>query len=204
MLRPERLVDALLRVGPYRLSLATLRAAPHGMDLGPLEPGRLASRIGTADGQIDAAPEDFVREACARLFGEAGDDSAGLVLIGRRQLRSNNSWMHNSPRLVKGPDRCTLFLHPQDAADRHLATGDLASLTSEAGSVLVPVEVADTMRPGVVSLPHGWGHDRHATRLRVASAHAGVSVNDLTSEWHLDTLSGNAAFNGLAVRVERV
>ena len=107
--------------------------------------------------------------------------------------------MHNSRRLVKGPQRCTLLVHPDDARSRHLADGDRARLESEAGTIDVPVEVTDAMLPGVVSLPHGWGHDREGTRLGVAREHAGASVNDVTSDLHLDTLSGNAAFNGLAV-----
>ena len=204
-LRPERLLDLLLRAGPYGLTLARLRAAPHGLDLGPLQPGRVGSRIATPDGRIDIAPEDFLRAARNRLLSEADHDAGpGLVLIGRRQTRSNNSWMHNSPRLVKGPPRCALLIHPDDAASRRLATGDLAELGSEAGAVTVPVEVTDAVRPGVVSLPHGWGHHRDGVRLSVARAHPGASANDVTSHHHLDTLSGNAAFNGLPVTVRRV
>ncbi|MXW36420.1 MAG: molybdopterin oxidoreductase family protein, partial [Chloroflexi bacterium] len=203
-LRPERVLDLLLRLGPHDLTLARLRATPHGVDLGPLQPGRLAGRVATPDGRIDIAPEAFVREARNRLLPEAdGDGASGLVLIGRRQSRSNNSWMHNSRRLVKGPARCTLLVHPEDAEARRLLTGDLAEIGSAAGSVTVPVEVTDSMRPGVVSLPHGWGHDREGSRLGVARAHAGASANDVTSELHLDTLSGNAAFNGLPVTVRR-
>ncbi len=204
-LRPERLVDALLRIGPYPLTLAKLREHPHGVDLGPLEPGRLVARIATADRKVVVAPGDFLQEARDRLFVEADRDMTGeLVLIGRRQLRSNNSWMHNSQRLVKGPRVCTLLIHPEDAASRKLATGDLAELGSTAGTVLVPVEVTDAVLPGVVSLPHGWGHDRDGIRLRIAREHAGASINDVTSDLHLDTLSGTAAFNGTAVTVRRV
>ena len=203
-LRPERLLHPLLRAGPYGLTLARLRAAPHGMDLGPLQPGRIGDLLATRDGRIDAAPEEFLREARKRLVAEAdGGATDGLVLIGRRQVRSNNSWMHNSPRLVKGPPRCTLLVHPDDAVSRGLVTGDLAELRSDTGAVTVPVEVSDAMLPGVVSLPHGWGHDRDGVRLRVARAHAGASANDVTSDRHLDTLSGNAAFNGLPVTVRR-
>ena len=203
-LSPDRFLDLLLRAGPHRLTLARLRAAPHGIDLGPLQPGRIADRVATPDGRIDIAPDEFLREARSRLVAEAdGGTAVGLVLIGRRQARSNNSWMHNSPRLVKGPCRCTLLVHPDDAVSRGLVTGDLAELESETGAVTVPVEVTEAMRPGVVSLPHGWGHDRDGVRLRVARAHAGASVNDVTSHRHLDTLSGNAAFNGLPVTVRR-
>jgi anaerobic selenocysteine-containing dehydrogenase len=204
-LRPERLVDVLLRIGPYRLTLAKLREHPHGMDLGPLEPGRLVARIATADGKVDIAPSDFVQEARDRLFVRADRDVTGeLLLIGRRQLRSNNSWMHNSHRLVKGPRVCTLLIHPEDAAARNLANGDLAELGSQTGTVVVAVEVTDTVLPGVVSLPHGWGHDRDGVRLSIAREHAGASINDVTSDHRLDTLSGTAAFNGTAVTVRRI
>jgi anaerobic selenocysteine-containing dehydrogenase len=204
-LRPESILDALLRIGPHRLSLSKLRRSPHGMDLGPLEPGRFRNRIATPDRVANVAPDDFVREAQAQLHVEADRETTGeLSLIGRRQLRDNNSWMHNSRRLVKGPPRCTLLVHPADAASRGLATGDLARLRSDTGEVVVPVEVTGAMREGVVSLPHGWGHNRDGTRHGVAREHAGVSVNDVTSDVHLDTLSGNAGFNGLAVTLKAV
>jgi anaerobic selenocysteine-containing dehydrogenase len=202
---PERVLDLLLRIGPHRLTLEKLRETPHGMDLGPLEPGRLARCIATGDGAIDIAPSDFVRDARDRLLAQtAGDTTGELLLIGRRQLRSNNSWMHNSHRLVKGRPRCTLLIHPRDAAARDLATGDLARLESQAGGLTMPVEVTDAIMPGVVSLPHGWGHDREGTWLTVARQFPGVSLNDATSEFDLDTLSGTAAFNGVAVSVRAV
>ena len=111
--------------------------------------------------------------------------------------------MHNSHRLVKGPHRCTLLVHPTDAASRNLGNGDLARLGSEAGTIVVPIEVTSAIRRGVVCLPHGWGHDRDGTCLGVARAHAGASINDVTSDVHLDTLSGTAAFNGLVVTLQR-
>ena len=202
-LRPEWLLDLGLRLGPHRLTVKQLRHHPHGLDLGPLETGRVGDRIATRDGLIDLAPDDFVREGRARLSAEADGPAAGdsLVLIGRRQLQGNNSWMHNVARLVKGPERCTLFVHPVDAAARGISDGDLATLESDAGAIIVPIEVTDTIRPGVACLPHGWGHDREGTRLRVAETHAGVSANDVTSERYLDTLSGNAAFSGVEVRL---
>lgn len=203
-LRPERILDVLLRIGPYRLSLAKLRQKAHGLDLGPLEPGRIARVIATSDGRIDIAPADFLREARHRLLADEGSGSSGeLLLVGRRQLRSNNSWLHNSHRLVKGPPQCTLQIHPADAAVRDLANGDLACVESTAGELIAPVEVTDAIMRGVVSLPHGWGHDREGTRLTVARQSPGVSVNDVTSEFEVDTLSGTAAFNGLAVGVSR-
>ena len=199
-LTPDRVLDPLLRLGPHKLSLARLREAPHGLDLGPLQPGRIAGRIATPDEKIDAAPEEFVREARGQLPAEAGRGTNGdLELIGRRQLRSNNSWLHNSARLLRGDHGCTLLVHPADATARQLASGDLAELQSDAGAITVPVEVTDAVRPGVVSLPHGWGHGRDGVRLRLAGEHAGASANDVTSERFLDTLSGNAAFNGVPV-----
>jgi hypothetical protein len=203
-LRPERIVDALLRIGPHRLTLAKLRRSPHGLDLGPLEPGRFADRIATPDRLADAAPGDFLDEARARLLVQTDRETTGeLVLIGRRQHHGNNSWMHNSRRLVKRSSRCTLLVHPADAASRDLADGDFARLGSETGTVVVAVEVTDAMLPGVVSLPHGWGHDRDGARLGVARELPGASMNDVTSDVHLDTLSGNAGFNGIAVTLGR-
>jgi anaerobic selenocysteine-containing dehydrogenase len=199
-MRPDRLLDLMLRAGPYRLNLARLREAPHGLDLGPLQPGRFIRLVATPDRKVDLAPDDFMREARARLFAEAdADPRDDLVLIGRRQLQSNNSWMHNARRLMKNPARFSLLLHPTDAAARSLATGDLARLQTAAGTIVVPVEVSDAMLPGVVSLPHGWGHDRPGAHLAVASEHAGASLNDVTADDRLDTLSGNAAFNGVPV-----
>jgi len=201
---PERLLDAGLRFGPHRLTLAQLRRSPHGVDLGPLEPGRMVRSIGTADGKIDIAPADFTREARDRLLVDVKAETNGdLLLIGRRQLRSNNSWMHNSHRLVKGKPRCTLLIHPHDATGRGLADGDVVRLESKAAAVTVAIEVTDTMLPGVVSLPHGWGHTRAGTQLTVAHHHPGTSMNDVTSEFDIDTLSGTAAFNGVAVSVTR-
>ena len=155
-------------------------------------------------GRLTRRQRSSCRKRAPRLLAEADRRTNGhLALIGRRQLRSNNSWLHNSPRLMKGDRGCTLLVHPADAAARQLATGDLAELESEAGRLAVPVEVTDAVRPGVVSLPHGWGHDRAGARLGVARNHAGASANDVTSERYLDTLSGNAAFNDVPVTVRR-
>jgi anaerobic selenocysteine-containing dehydrogenase len=128
----------------------------------------------------------------------AGDT---LTLIGRRELRSNNSWMHNAERLMKGADRCTLLMNPKDAATRAIVAGESVRVTSRAGAVRVAVEITDTIRPGVVSLPHGFGHDREGVRLKVARAHAGVSFNDLADEGRTDALCGTAAFSGTPVEV---
>jgi anaerobic selenocysteine-containing dehydrogenase len=204
-LTPERLVNASLRIGPYGLSLKALRRSPHGLDLGPLQPGRLASQLQSADQYIDIAPAAFVSEARTQLAAEADrDPGSDLVLIGRRQVLSNNSWMHNIDRSLRGSERSTLHMHPDDAGRRGLSTGDRARLESSSGAITVPIEVTAAMMPGVVSLPHGWGHHRDGTRLSVAAQHAGASINDVTSESHLDALSGNAAFNGVAVRVQPI
>ncbi len=210
-LGPSGLLEAGLRVGPHgarayppRLGLGVrdLRGAPHGIDLGPLEPC-LPGRLFTRDRRLALAPALLVGDVArleARLEGDA-PAPGGLDLIGRRELRSNNSWMHNSARLVKGPARCTLRIHPADAAARGLRDGARARVTSRVGAVVAPVEVSDEMMPGVVSLPHGWGHGRPGVRLEIAAAHPGVSVNDLTDEQAVDALSGNAAFSGVRVEV---
>ena len=233
---PERILDLGLRFGPYgtwgghlarentrkmrvpRLTLRKLKAAAHGIDLGPLRsclPGRLC----TSDKHIELAPEvlvkdvDRVKAKFVSAFGvptSGGDllDSASphsnghLLLIGRRQLRSNNSWMHNSERLVKGKPQCTILIHPIDAAHRDLKPGQTVSVRSRVGSVEVPIEISEEMMPGVVSIPHGWGHDRLGIQLEVAQQHAGESINDVTDHLAIDALCGTAAFNGTWVVVD--
>jgi len=185
---------------PQGLSLRRLEAAPHGIDLGPLEPS-LLRRLATPDGKVQLAPQPHLQdlERAARVLGQA---APSLMLIGRRHVRSNNSWMHNSQRLVKGKLRCTLMMHPDDAADRGIADGATVRLRSRVGEVEVPVEVTDHVMPGVVSLPHGWGHDRAGIRLAVASRHAGASINDVIDDQRIDTLTGTAVLNGTPVEVE--
>jgi anaerobic selenocysteine-containing dehydrogenase len=222
-LGPQGLLDLALRTGPYGaglrplgkgLSLRRLRKHPHGLDLGPLVPV-LPGRLRTADRRIHAAPEPLLGDlerVRGRLLGDSASGGNGtapdrafdLLLIGRRQLRSNNSWMHNYARLVRGRDRCTLLVHPRDAAARSLEHGDRGRLVSRSGSIEVPVEITDSIMPGVVSLPHGWGHVRTGVRTRVARAHPGVSVNDVTDDGFVDALSGNAALNGVPARLERI
>jgi anaerobic selenocysteine-containing dehydrogenase len=206
---PERLVDMLLRIGPYGdgfgrrpggLTLAKLREAPHGIDLGPLVP-RLEEVINTESGAIELAPRtmlDDLPRLRARL--EAGADE--LVLIGRRDMRCSNSFMHNLPALVKGKDRCTLLVSRADAGRIGLAQGGRARITSRVGSLVAPVELSDDLMPGVVSLPHGWGHDVEDTRLSVAKAHPGVNTNLLTDDQAYDVASGTAVLFGTPVRVE--
>ncbi|HEY6758661.1 MAG TPA: molybdopterin oxidoreductase family protein [Baekduia sp.] len=201
---PERLVDLMLRTGPYGLTLADLEAQPHGVDLGPLLP-RLPEVLRTPSGKVELAPAPLVADV-PRLH-EALDalaDPDGLVLIGRRHLRSNNSWMHNLPRLVRGPEQCTLHVHPDDATRLSLVDGGQATVSSRVGSVTAPVEVTDAIRPGVVSLPHGWGHDREGADMAVARAHAGVNSNVLTDEADVEPLTGTAVLNGIPVTVSPV
>jgi anaerobic selenocysteine-containing dehydrogenase len=215
-LGPEGLLDLGLRFGTYGagwkwwkdgLSLRRLKESAHGIDLGPLTPC-LPDRLRTPGQRIDLAPAAFLADLPrlrARFFPEVAVVPGGdptLVLIGRRHLRSNNSWMHNSERLVRGKPRCTLLMHPADATRRGLADGATARLTSRAGSVDVPVELSDELMEGVVSLPHGWGHARAGVQLRTATRHPGVSANDVTDHLAVDALSGNAALNGVPVTVE--
>ncbi|MFT3915553.1 MAG: molybdopterin dinucleotide binding domain-containing protein [Anaeromyxobacteraceae bacterium] len=197
---PRRVLDLLLRTGPHRLSLARLRAAPHGLDLGPLRPGALARALGTPDRRVALAPPRLAA-GLAAVEADLGAPPDGLVLVGRRTLRSNNSWLGNSPRLVKGPPACTLLMHPDDAARRGLADGATVRLSSRAGAIEVPLRVSDEIAPGVVSLPHGFGHDRPGVALRVAAAAGGASVNDVTDEVLVDPLSGTAALSGVPVEV---
>ncbi|HSD76846.1 MAG TPA: molybdopterin-dependent oxidoreductase, partial [Solirubrobacteraceae bacterium] len=204
---PERLLDLMLRAGPYDLTLADLEAAPHGIDLGPLRP-RLPAVLRTPSGRIELAPPALLADV-PRLLAEldapaAGDGDGALVLIGRRDLRSNNSWMHNLPVLVRGKDRCTAQVHPDDAARLGLADGEPACVSSRAGAIEIPVEVTGDVMPGVVSIPHGWGHDADGVVLAVAREHAGVNSNLLADETLLDPLSGTAALNGIPVTLAPV
>jgi anaerobic selenocysteine-containing dehydrogenase len=185
---------------PVGLSLKRLKAAPHGVDLGPLEPN-LLRRLATRDGRVALAPERFVADL-ARAAEALQRPAPDLALIGRRHVRSNNSWLHNSQRLVKGKPRCTLQIHPQDAARRGVLDGTTVRLRSRVGEVRVAAEITTDVMPGVVSLPHGWGHDRDGIRLGVASRHAGASINDVVDDQRIDTLTGTAVLNGTPVEVE--
>jgi hypothetical protein len=206
---PERILDFLLRTGPYGegfgrdpegLSLDVLLANPHGVDLGALKP-RLPDVLRTPDGMIALAPELLLADMTRLQEGLDGRRDHPFVLIGRRHLRSNNSWMHNVKVLVKGAPQCTMQLNPQDAAALGLADGALALVRSRVGEVRVPVEVTDAIRPGVVSIPHGWGHDLEGAQLAVAREHAGVNSNLLADETLFDPISGNAVLNGIPVSV---
>ena len=195
---PARLIDLMLRGGPYDLTLADLEAAPHGVDLGPLKP-RVPEVLRTASGKIELAPAAITSDV-PRLSAELGKaPEERLMLIGRRHLSSNNSWMHNLESLVRGGNRCTVQVHPADATRLGLVDGGLASVNSKAGKIEVPVEVTDEVREGVVSIPHGWGHDVGGTQTAVATAHAGVNSNLVADENLLDALSGTAVLNGIPV-----
>jgi anaerobic selenocysteine-containing dehydrogenase len=206
---PERIIDMLLRLGPYGdgfgrrpdgLTLAKVQAAAHGIDLGPLQP-RLREVINTVSGVIELAPPTMTNDL-ARLRAHMAKHAGDMLLIGRRDLRCSNSFMHNLPALVKGRDRCTLQISPDDAGRMGLADGAAARITSRVGSVVAPVEVTDDLMPGVVSLPHGWGHDVAEARLSVAKAHAGVNTNVLTDDQAYDVASGTAVLFGTPVTVE--
>lgn len=213
---PERILDLLLRAGPYGdgfadgsdgLSLAALDAAPHGIDLGALKP-RLPALLRTPSGRIELAPEPLVADV-ERLHGAVdawaaatADGARPMRLIGRRDLRSNNSWMHNLAPLVKGRDRCTVWVHPEDAARLGLVDGEPARVSARVGAIEIPVQVTDEVMAGVVSIPHGWGHDLPGVELRVAAAHAGVNSNVLADDQELEPLSGTAVLNGIAVTLE--
>jgi anaerobic selenocysteine-containing dehydrogenase len=206
----ERLVDAYVRTGPWGdafgempggVSLQTLRDHPHGIDFGPLEP-QLPSNLKTKSAKVELAPPEIIASLPTVLAGIAATD--GLLMIGRRHLRSNNSWMHNIDVLVKGKDRCTLLINPRDAEARGLRSGDCADVRSATGTLTALVEVSDDVMPGVVSLPHGWGHDTKGAKLSVAERRPGVNINRLVDGNVLDPLSGNARINGIPVDVTRV
>ncbi|MEO9327669.1 molybdopterin-dependent oxidoreductase [Gordonia aurantiaca] len=205
-----RRLDMMLRLGAYGdafgardgLTFADVLAAPHGIDLGPMRP-RLPGILRTESGKVELAPGplvgDLARLRAALDAGATQAEAGTLLLVGRRHLRSNNSWMHNLPGLLGGTNRCTLQIHPDDAA--RLGVDGMAVVRGPAGTLTVPVEITDDVRPGVVSLPHGWGHDDSATRLHVAATDPGVNVNALNDGSRLDPLSGTAVLNGLRVEV---
>ena len=205
---PERILDFQIRTGPFGdaygadpegLTLAKLKAEPDGIDFGPMVP-RLDQVLTTASGQVELAP-DYILGDLPRLKESLESDQKGLQLISRRHVRSNNSWMHNAPGLMTGKERCTLLIHPEDARARGLEEGMRAEVKSQAGRVEVAVEVTEEMRPGVVCLPHGFGHDKPGARLSVASQRPGVCNNVLAPGDLVDHLSGNAQVNGIPVEV---
>lgn len=205
---PERMLDLLFRAGPYGdgfdpdadgLTLAALEAAPHGIDHGPMQP-RVPDVLRTDSGRIELAPPALL-EALSALEGELDQPAAPLVLIGRRHLRTNNSWSHNTPGLNRGRSLCVLQVHPEDAQRYGLIDGGRAKLRSVAGAIEVDVEVTDDLRTGVVSLPHGFGHDLDGVELSVARQRGGANTNVLTDRFAVDPLSGTAVLNGIPVEV---
>ncbi|PHN30095.1 molybdopterin oxidoreductase family protein [Pseudomonas sp. ICMP 460] len=202
---PAQMIDLGLRAGVYgdasshKLSVAMLADHPHGVDLGPLKPN-LANRLKTLNGRVQAAPAVILADL-ARFAAQPLAKVGELLLIGRRHVRSNNSWMHNYHRLVKGKPRHQLHMHPDDLASRALSDGQRVRVSSRIGMIEVEVVASLDMMPGVVSLPHGWGHGRPGVRMSIASGQPGASANDLTDERQLDELSGNAALNGVPVQV---
>jgi anaerobic selenocysteine-containing dehydrogenase len=208
-LNPRRSIGLGIRLGPYgagwnpfsaKLTLRKIIANPQGIDLGPLQPC-LIDRLQTPNRRIDLAPTALVADLVRLAPTEHPPAPGTLRLIGRRDLRTNNSWLHNSLRMVKGPKRCTLLIHPFDAASRGIVDGDSVKVRSRTGEVEITAETSEEIMQGVVSIPHGWGHHRPDIRLGIASAHAGVSVNDLTDDTYVDALCGNSALNGVAVTV---
>ena len=209
---PERILDLLLRTGPYGdayganpsgISLQTLRDQPHGLDLGPLKP-RMPEALRTPSGKIELAPAEIVADV-ARLESELEEFSAEqFLLVGRRHLRSNNSWMHNIEALVKGDPRCTLQMHPDDATQLGAIHGGSVRITSRVGMLEAVLEVTEDIRPRVVSLPHGWGHNVSGTKMSVASTVSGINTNVLTDEEAMDPISGNAVLNGIPVKIEAI
>ena len=196
-LKPSLMLNIGLKKGPYSINLKKLKSNRHGMDLGPLQP-RMPEYLYTRDKKLHIAPPLLVKQFEKLNLKQESPD---LVLIGRRELRSNNSWMHNSYRLVKGKKRCTVLINNDDAEKRNITDGDLVEVKSTKGSVSLPAEISNDIMPGVVSIPHGYGHNSPGSKMEVANAHAGVSINDLTDEGFLDALSGNAAFSGVKVEV---
>ena len=200
----EAMIDLMLCTGPYDgLDMAALERSPHGIDLGPLEP-RLPELLRTVSGRIELASPALVDDVTRLAPGWTRHPDDELLLVGRRHLRSNNSWMHNIEVLVKGRHRCTLQLHPVDALERGVEHGDDVVVRSDAGEVTAVAKVTDTVSVGTGSLPHGWGHDVEGTRARVAARTVGVNSNVLTTDTAIDPLSGNARLNAIPVEVVRV
>ncbi|MDP5131801.1 MAG: molybdopterin oxidoreductase family protein [Paraglaciecola sp.] len=207
---PKGVVDDLLKTSEYRhegqrLSIDLLLQNPHGIDLGPLR-SNLPDAIFHADKKIDLRFDYFMADlprVDQQFFSEEAKTKYNLLLIGRRHLKTNNSWLHNSPRMVKGTNkglsRCTAQLHPEDAQQHQLSEGQMITVRSRVGEISLPVEITDKIMPGVISIPHGWGHNKAGSKWSVAQEHAGVNVNELTDEMVLDELSGNAVLNGVPV-----
>ncbi|WP_082939700.1 molybdopterin-dependent oxidoreductase [Mycobacterium sp. 852014-50255_SCH5639931] len=205
---PERMLDLTLRTGPFGdqygknpggLTLDLLKANPNGIDFGPMVP-QLPDILGTPDKKIRLAPQ-YLLDDLPRLAARMERPAEPLVLVSRRHLRSNNTWLHNVPALMKGKDRCTLLIHLDDAARCGIEDGDVVTVKSAAGEIKVPVEVTDAIKPGVVSMPHGWGHGKPGTRMAVANSSPGANTNVLSLPTFIDEPSGNGALNGIPVTI---
>jgi anaerobic selenocysteine-containing dehydrogenase len=204
--KPRSLFDRLttplqhgaMSLGPRPILELALRVGPHHLSLQELEKPK---RLQNSKKRIELVPELYLKDLDRLAERMSRPRNGALSLIGRRELRTNNSWMHNSQRLVKGKERCTLLMHPDDARARGCQDGQRVVLESAAGSIEVPVEVSDAVMPGVVCLPHGWGHDREGIRMEVAREHAGASINDVTDDALIDPLSGTVRFSDVPVQV---
>ncbi|VAW25707.1 Formate dehydrogenase-O, major subunit, partial [hydrothermal vent metagenome] len=207
----EQTLNYMLQFSSYnnpKPSISTLKEHPHGIDFGPLNP-QLPERLFTADKKIELTHPLFIEDLKRLdkklyLWETNAISEYPFSLIGRRHLRSNNSWMHNSNRLVKGKNRCTLLINSDDANSLNLKENQLVKVTSDVGQVKLPIEITTSIMPGVVSIPHGWGHHRNGTNMKIAQQHAGVSLNDLTNQKNIDNLTGNANFSGTQVKIERL
>ena len=199
---PRVILAQMIESSPHDVTLDEIEAHPNGYDMGPLKP-RLPERLKTEDGLIHCAPEMPVKDLAAFRADFTVPAKDAFSLIGRRHLRSNNSWLHNSHRLLKGPNRCTLMIHPDDAAGLGLSDGDMAEVSNHVGKVELPVEITEDIMPSVVSMPHGYGHGRKGVKLSVAADKPGVSMNDLTDPALVDDLSGNAVLNAVPVQIKK-
>ena len=202
-IEPRIILDQMMQASPHKITLAEIEAHPNGYDMGPLKP-RLPERLKTEDSLIHCAPEMPLKDLAAFKAGLDTAQQVEFSLIGRRHIRSNNSWLHNSHRLLKGPNRCTLMIHPGDADKLGLENGDMAVVSNHVGTVEIPTEITEDIMQGVVSIPHGFGHGRKGVKLSVAASNPGVSMNDLTDPALVDDLSGNAVLNGVPVSISKV
>ncbi len=205
----EQTLDYMLQFSAYnqpKLSVSELKKHPHGIDFGAMK-SQLPERLFTSDKKIELVHPLFLKDlerlaSKMKLWKNETTSEYNFSLIGRRHLRSNNSWMHNSRRLVKGRNRCTMLIHPEDAKELQLKEGQNVRVISSVGAIEIPIEITETIMKGVVSIPHGWGHHRKGTKMNIAENHAGVSVNDLTDTNKIDQLTGNADFSGMKVKIE--
>jgi anaerobic selenocysteine-containing dehydrogenase len=201
--QPEEKLKMGMKFGPYGLNFEEVKEAVHGIDLGAMKP-QFPERLVSESKQLDIAPDLLVADLqrVSDTFDELTEKADDFLLIGRRHLRDNNSWMHNAPSLMKGRNRCTLQMNPNDAEYLQLVDKQSISVSSRVGQVELPLEITNNMMPGVVCMPHGYGHGKTGVQLDIANQHAGVSINDLTDDLVIDELTGNAAFSNVKVTVK--